>query len=105
MIHSLDQIIPFSRRHPNETVRQILQYDSGYVKDLFLKDSRLVFSEDCFNEICQITDGHKDEWVKPENCASFLDGLKRYAVPYLYDFNNETLRSINQERLTAIRGD
>ena len=46
MILEIDDIIPFSKRHKNETIRQIVRYDSGYLKDLFLKDESICFSED-----------------------------------------------------------
>lgn len=71
MITSLDIIIPFSRRHSDETIRQILRYDSGYLKDLFKKDDRLYFSDECFSEICILTKGHKDNWEKPQRMKLF----------------------------------
>lgn len=65
MIYSIDEKIHVSQRHPNETIRQIIRYDSGYLKDLFLKDERVVFSDDCMTEICRLTTGHKDNWETP----------------------------------------
>lgn len=46
MIHSIDEKLPFSRKHSDETIREILRYDSDYLKDLFLKNDNL-----CFNKI------------------------------------------------------
>lgn len=101
MITSIDEIIRFSKRHHNETIRTIIRYDSGYLKDLFLKDERLCFSPECFSEICRLTRGHKDNWEKPTHpTASIFDQLKTYTAPYLYDFNIGDLRIINEERLT-----
>ena len=100
MIISIDEIIPFSIKHKNETIREILRYDSGYLKDLFIKDYRLCFSRECFDEICRLTVGHKDNWEKPkEKGLPIFSYLKTYCSPYLADFNNEELRKINEERL------
>lgn len=100
MIKSLDIVIPFSKRHSNETIRQILRYDSGYLKDLFIKDSRLSFSEECFYEICRLTKGHRDNWKKPTNAVSnIFSQCKSYKSPYLYDFNDDVLISINRQRI------
>lgn len=84
MIVDLDSIIPFSKRHKGETIREIIAYDSGYLKDLFLKNKKLVFSKECFDEICKLTSGHKEIW-EPVETGSIFSKLKPYAVPYLYD--------------------
>lgn len=41
MIFEIDDIIPFVNRteHVNHTIRQIIRYDSGYLKDLFINDN------------------------------------------------------------------
>ena len=101
MIDSLDSMIPFSKRHKGETIREIIEYDSGYLKDLFLKNEELVFSQACFDEICKLTKGHKDNW-KPIESDSIFSKLKPYAVPYLYDFNRKNLRDINNVRLKEL---
>ena len=101
MIKSIDEIIPFSRKYPNVTIREILKYDSGYLKDLFIKSNRLCFSKECFDEICRLTAGHKDNWEKPkEKDLPIFSYLKEYGTPYLADFNNEELRKINENRLS-----
>lgn len=103
MITSLDIKISFSKRHHNETIREIIRYDSGYLKDLFLKDDRIVFSPECFFEIKRLTAGHKDNWEKPQiKTSCIFDTLKPYATPYLYDFNDVILDKINTERLSRI---
>lgn len=100
MVFEIDDKIPFSNRHSDETIRQIIRYDSGYLKDLFLKDDRVVFSKFCLDKICRLTEGHFDNWEPPKQGASnvFLR-CKSYATPYLYDFNNGELRDINENRL------
>lgn len=97
MIFELDDIIPFSRRHKGETIRQIIRYDSGYLKDLFLKDERICFSSKCFDELTRLTKGHKDNWEKGN--GNFLTKLKPYGSPYLYDFNDNELLVLNNKRL------
>lgn len=102
MIKSVDEIIPFSKRHKDETVRQIIRSDSGYLKDLFLKDDRLVFSQECFKEICRLTAGHKDNWETPSNPTnSVFHRCKTYGVNYLFDFNKIELLQLNNERLKS----
>lgn len=97
-ISSLDAKIAISKRHPNETIREILRYDSGYLKDLFIKDTRIVFSSDCLAEIKRLTSGHKDNWETPKE-GDLFSRLKTYASPYLYDFNDGVIDLINTERL------
>ncbi len=99
MIESIDEKIPFSRRHLNETIRQIIRYDSGYLKDLFLNDERVVFSDECLSDLCRLTKGHKDNWETPSTQAkNIFDSLKSYRSPYLYDFNDTKIIKINKAR-------
>ena len=100
VIKTIDEVIPFSKRHPDKTVRMIIQYDSGYLKDLMIKDERLCFTKECFAEICRLTKGMYDNWEKPligDGCI--LRTAKRYSSPYLYDFNDPKLIALNEERL------
>lgn len=101
MILEIDDIISFSRRHENETIREIVRYDSGYLKDLFWADKRLCFSEDCLKDLCRLTYGHKDNWEKtnPTSINSIFKCLKSYKTPYLFDFNDESLVQENLHRL------
>ena len=99
MIYELDNTIGFSKRHIGETIRQIIRYDSGYLKDLFLKDNRLVFSASCFEELCRLTKGHKDNWEPTSKTSNIFQQLKPYASPYIYDFNDENLKDLNNKRL------
>lgn len=104
MIFEIDDIIPFCRRegHINETIRLIVRYDSGYLKDLFVRDSRVVFSNECLRELLVLTAGHKDNWKQPERTTgNFLNLLKPYAGPYLFDFNDTSVVNIpkmNEQR-------
>lgn len=100
MMFEIDDVIPFSKRHQNESIRRIIRYDSGYLKDLFKKDSRVCFSEVCMEELCRLTKGHKDNWERPtaKNIGLF-DTLKPYGMPYLYDFNDVDTVKENMVRL------
>lgn len=100
VIKYVDDVIPFSKRHTGETIREIIRYDSGYLKDLFLKDERLCFSDECFKEICRLTKGHKDNWETPSKPGlSTFSKLKTFGVPYLYDFNEDRFNKLNLLRL------
>lgn len=101
MILDIDSVIPFSKRHGGETIREIIRYDSGYLKDLMLKDDRVVFSDTCFNEIKRLTKNHFDNWETPSNSGiSIFKKLKTYGQPYLYDFNDGELEALNKQRLS-----
>ncbi|TFD92176.1 hypothetical protein E2605_18910 [Dysgonomonas capnocytophagoides] len=105
MIFNIDDIIPFSKRHPRKTIREILLIDSGYLKDLIKKNSRVILSEECYQEAILITKGMRDEWVKPiGKTESIFDSLKPYTAPYGFDFNDEELITINRNRLEDYKG-
>ena len=100
MIYSIDEKISFSHKYPNETIRDIIRYDSGYLKDLFMKDDRMIFSQQCLLEIQRLTKGHKYNWEKPTTQTPIIfDSRKKYSTPYLYDFNDEQIVKINNTRL------
>ena len=102
MIFDIDDVIPFSKRHKGETIRQIIRYDSGYLRDLFLKDERVSFSRESFAEICRLTQGHYDHWEKPnKETKSIFSQYKSYKSPYLYDFNLGGLEEINNKRILS----
>ena len=98
LVYDLDDIIPFSVRHKGETIRQIVRYDSGYLRDLMRKDKRLIFSPKCLKELIKLTQFHKDNWENANTQNVFL-GLKRYATPYLCSFCDEELIELNESRL------
>lgn len=103
LIDSLDICIPFSRRHSNETIRQIIRYDSGYLKDLFLNNKTLVFSKTCLFDLQRLTKGHFDNWENPSvHSKNIFNDLKSYRSPYLFDFNNDEIIRVNDERLKLI---
>ena len=102
MVYEIDDKIPFSKRHKEETIREIVRYDSGYIKDLILKNSDFAVSKACFEELAQLTNNHKDNWVKPcNNTSNIFNCLKKYASPYLYDFKKDEkgVKAINEQRL------
>lgn len=100
MVLHIDTVIPFSRKYSGKTIREIIRFDSGYLKDLFKKDERLCFSEECFADICRLTAGHKDNWEKPSYPTSnIFHQIKPYGTPYLYDFNDEELIALNKLRI------
>ena len=106
MVYEIDDVIPFSRRHRGETIRQIVRYDSGYIKHLIVKRSDFIISSSCYDELAQLTNGHKDNWVRPIHQTSIIfNGLKTYASPYLYDFKADmnSIRLINEQKLQSYK--
>lgn len=105
IISDIDTKIPYSKRHPDETIREILRYDSGYLKDLFYKDEDIVFSIECLTEICRLTAKHEDNWEMPPVKAgmSVFTRLKTYKSPYLFNFNDEDLIRSNNLRLKKLK--
>ena len=102
--YEIDDIIPFVKReeHIGNTIRQIIRYDSGYLKDLFFKDKRVVFSRACMDELKHLTKGHFDNWKMPY-CSSnnIFSNQKKYKSPYLYDFNDTLIEKENVKRLLS----
>lgn len=108
MVFDIDDKITFEHsRHKDETIRQVLRYDSGFIKDSILKNDRFVLSEKCYEEACRLTKGMWDNWEKPEkvNINNVFDSLKLYASPYQYDLNDEKLREVNQKKLEKIKSE
>lgn len=103
-LYNIDDVIEFSKRHRGETIRQILRYDSGYLKDLFVKNDDFVLSDNCFQEILLLTKGAKDNWSKPQQKTSSIFSLcKPYRSPYQYDFNNEDIIALHKHKLSVYR--
>ena len=100
MIFEIDDIIPFSRCHEGETIRQILRYDSGYIKDLLIKNDQFVLSDKCMQEVRILTRGFFDNWKRPVGkTTNIFHSLKPYTSPYQYDFNNLELIELNNRKL------
>ena len=99
MVYEIDDRFPTygKWRYKGETIREVLQNDSGYVKDLIMKSDDFSLSEQCMAEAVKITLGHHETWVKPVNPKIIFDGLKPYAVPYGFDFNNEEVQEKNRQ--------
>ncbi len=101
MILEIDDVVP-NGRHKGKTIRQIVRYDSGYIKDAIIKRCDFIISKSCFEELAQLTKGHRDNWCKPtQSPNNVFYSLKEYASPYLYDFNEdkEGVRFINEQKL------
>ena len=94
MIYEIDDTFP-SRRYKGETIGEVLQKDSGYIKDLIMKSDDFSLSDECMAEAKRITKGHRDAWIKPENPKDVFDGLKKYGVPYGHDFNDDKIQEKN----------
>lgn len=106
MIYEIDDVIQFSKRHAGKSIREIVRYDSGYIKDLMTKDCRFVVSESCFAELVKLTSGFRDNWEKPKcQTVNIFHSLKSYVSPYLYDFEKDTenVRGINTQRLERMK--
>ena len=94
MIYDIDDTFP-SKRYKGKTIREVLQIDSGYIKDLIMKSDSFSLSDECMEEAKIITNGHRDTWVGHENPNNVFDGLKHYKFPYGFDFNNEEIQKKN----------
>ena len=67
-----------------------------------IKDERVSFSRESFAEICRLTQGHYDNWEKPnKETKSIFSQYKSYKSPYLYDFNLGGLEEINNKRILS----
>ena len=97
MIYDIDDRFPTygSWKYKGETIREVLNKDSGYVKDLIMKSNDFALSDSCFLEAMITTKGHHEDWVKPDNPKTVFDEQKPYAVPYGFDFNNNEVQEKN----------
>ena len=104
LITDIDTKIPFSKRHPGLTIRQILRSDSGYIKDLFIHN-RICFTPECLNEICKLTAKHEDNWSTPQikPGQSIFTGCRPYKSSYLFNFNNDDLIAENEARHKQVK--
>lgn len=83
-------------KYKSETIREVLQKDSGYVKDLIMKSDSFSLSDTCMQEAMQITKGHRDTWKRPENPRNIFENYKTYKAPYGFDFNDKTIQEKNK---------
>ncbi len=83
-------------KYKNETIKEALLKDSGYVKELILLNEKFVLSESAFEEAKQITRGFVD--TRDEETKS--DPSKAKKTPFDFDFNDEKLRALNKEKLS-----
>lgn len=100
MIYNIDDKFPSTGnwKYKGETIREVLQKDSGYIKDLIRLDDYFALSDECMEEAKRITTGHRDTWKKPDNPKMIFDGLKPYGIPYGFDFNDEEIQKKNKEK-------
>ena len=100
MLYDIDDRFPLrgNWRYKGETIREVLQKDSGYIKDLIRLDDIFALTDECMEEAKRITKGHRDNWKKPENPQTVFEGLKKYGVPYGFDFNDEAIQKINKQK-------
>lgn len=98
MIYEFDDIYPSygNWKYKGKTIREVLQKDSGYVKDLIMKSDDPSLSDSCMKEAVMITKGHHETWVKQDNLRLIFDEFKPYTVPYGYDFNDDEMHKKNQ---------
>lgn len=98
MIYEIDDKFPSygSLKYKGETIREVLQKDSGYVKDLIMKSDDFALSDMCMENAVVITKGHHETWIKPKNPQIVFDRLKPYAVPYGFDFDNNEVHEKNK---------
>lgn len=83
-------------RYQEETVKDVLLKDSGYIKDLILLNENFVLSDAAYAEAVAITKGFTDT----RNDDVLNDPAKRKKTPYDFDFNDEKVREINKSKLT-----
>lgn len=84
-----------SWKYQEETVREVLKKDSGYVKDLILLNETFALSEDAFTEAMAMTKGFVDN----RDEETLNDPKKRKKAAYDYDFNDEKIIELNREKL------
>ncbi len=96
---NINDIFPLRWKYQGETIGDVLKKDSGYIKDLIRLHHSFCLSEECMAEAQKITKGFKDEWVKPQNPKTL--NVKIYRIPYGFDFNEEELVKLNQQKLNT----
>lgn len=96
-MYNIDDRFPLvgNWKYKGETIREVLQKDSGYIKDLILKRNDFSLSDECMDEAIIITKGHRDLWIRPEHPQNIFEGLKKYRVPYGFDFNEPKVQEKN----------
>lgn len=97
MIYNIDDRFPTfgAWKYAGHTIREVLQKDSGYIKDLIMKRTDFSLSDECMAEAKKMTRGKKETWKRPKHSKNVFEELKPYAVPYCFDFNNEEIQIKN----------
>lgn len=103
-VYDINDTFPLRRgwKYKGETVFEVLQKDSGYIKDLIRLHPTFCLSEECMAEAQQITKGFYDERVKPKHIPpkNIFEGLRTYRTPYKFDFNNDEIVRLNRSKLS-----
>lgn len=84
-----------SWRYQEETVREVLQKDSGYVKDLILLNENFALSEEAYSQAIEITKGFEDK----RDDETLSNPSKRKKTPYDFDFSDEKIIELNKMKL------
>lgn len=103
--YSLNSIFPTygNWKYKGETIEEVLQKDSGYIKDLIRLHPTFCLSEECMLEAQKITKGFYDKWTKPKQISqNIFESLRTYRSPYDFDFNDESIKELNSLKLATI---
>ena len=89
-------------KYRGETILEVLQKDSGYIKDLIRLHPTFCLSKKCLLEAQRITKGFYNKWVKPEHISNknIFESLYTYRAPYEFDFNTPDIVKLNMLKLS-----
>lgn len=82
-------------KYQEQSVKEVLLKDSGYIKDLILLNENFALSEAAFEEAMTITKGFADK----RDAEVLADPAKAKKTPYDFDFNDDKIKEINQHKL------
>lgn len=85
-----------SWKYKNETVKEALIKDSGYIKDLILLNESFVLSEAALKEAMHMTKG----FVDTRDAETLADPVKSKKTPYDFDFSDEKIIELNKMKLS-----
>ena len=83
-------------KYQEQSVKEVLIKDSGYIKDLILLNENFALSEAAFGEAMAITKGFADK----RDAETLADPAKAKKAPYDFDFNDEKIMELNKAKLT-----
>ena len=85
-------------KYQEQSVKEVLIKDSGYIKDLILLNENFALSEAAFGEAMAITKGFADK----RDAETLADPAKAKKAPYDLDFNDEKIMEQNKAKLTLV---